>query len=257
MTTTSARFFRWHRWLGWLVAVQVLAWIAGGFVFTWLPFNSWVKAEDSVAKPSQPLPADWAARLARHLDQHPPRQAVLAVASVATAGGPALRMRHATGESWVGADGALHAPPDEAAIARFARSLYKGAGTLAEVRRMAEVPARALIVREAGARRNVWRASFDDGLGTRLYFDGTSGELVAVRNDAWVVYDFFWRLHLMDYADGEDFNHTLVRAASLAGLLLVLTGIVLSVLALRRHWRHLRNLRRRGASQPGEPGANA
>ena len=235
--TLSARFFRWHRWLGWLVALQVLAWITGGFVFTWLPFKPWVKAEEAVKKPEQPLPADWAAAVARHLAQHPSASPVLGVASTATARGPALKLLHANGHSWVLAGGSALAPADEAAIARYARSLYQGDGTLAEVRRMAEVPARLIIVREAGARRDVWRARFDDALGTRLYFDGTSGELLAVRNDAWVLYDFFWRLHLMDYSEGEDFNHWLVRAASLAALLLVFTGLVLSLLALRRLWR--------------------
>lgn len=31
--TWSARFFRWHRWLGYAVALQVLAWVLGGVVF--------------------------------------------------------------------------------------------------------------------------------------------------------------------------------------------------------------------------------
>jgi hypothetical protein len=253
----AARFFRWHRWLAWLVALQVLAWLAGGFVFTWLPFKAWVKAEDVVSRPVQPLPADWAAAVARHLSTQPLPEPVLAVASVATATatGPAMRLRLARGESWVMASGGPLAPPDEAAVARFARSLYKGNGALAEVRLMAEVPARALIVREAGARRDVWRATFDDALGTRLYIDGRSGELVAVRNDAWVLYDFFWRLHLMDYGEGEDFNHPLVKAASAAGLMLVLTGAVLAVLALRRTWRHWR--KRRGAHADGHPAGHA
>ncbi len=66
----SPRFFRWHRWLAWLVALQVLAWLAGSFVFTWLPFTPWVKAEDSVSQPNQPLPPDWAAAVARHLQHH-------------------------------------------------------------------------------------------------------------------------------------------------------------------------------------------
>jgi len=244
----APRFFRWHRWLAWLVALQVLAWLAGGFVFTWLPFKAWVKAEDSVSRPAQPLPADWAAAVARHLAALPATEPVLAVTSAATATGPALKLRHARGETWVAASGGPHAAPGEADVARFAQALYKGPSRLAEVRLLAEVPARALIVREAGTRRNVWRARFDDALGTRLYVDGRSGELVAVRNHAWVLYDFFWRLHLMDYTEGEDYNHPLVKAASLAGLLLVATGAVLAVLAARRSWRAARHRReRRGA----------
>ena len=241
--TLASRFFRWHRWLAWLVALQVLAWVAGGVAFAWLPFKAWVKAEDSVAKPALTLPEDWAAQLARRLAAQP-LPPLTSVHTVATAAGPALRLRHAGGEVWLDALGrelpALNAP----SIGRFARSLYLGDGALAEVLRLAEVPPRLLIVREAAGRRDVWRASFDDGLKTRLYFDGAYGELVAVRNDAWVLYDFFWRLHVMDYGEGEDFNHGLIRTAALAALALV--G-VLAMLALRRrlHARRSRRSRRK------------
>jgi hypothetical protein len=229
----SARFFSWHRWLGWIVALQVLAWIAGGVVFTWLPFKAWVKAEEDVSRPVVVLPDGWAAVLARHLERQ--RLApVQSVASVATATGPALRLKHATSDTWLALDGGTFRPPAAEDIARFARSLHKQGQAPAEVVRLASVPVRALIVQEAGGRRDVWRASFDDRLNTRLYFDARSGELTAIRNDAWVLYDFFWRLHLMDYRGGEDFSHPLVKAASLAGLALAVTGSTLAVLALRR-----------------------
>jgi hypothetical protein len=248
--TLSARFFRWHRWLGWLVALQVVAWMTGGLVFTWLPFKSWVKSEDAVVQPRQELPADWATQVAHHIAgvALPP---VIAVQSVATAGGPALRLRHAGGDTWLSLEGRELPTPDEGAIARYARSLYRGDGRLAQVQKLAEVPARLLIVREAGANRDVWRASFDDALGTRLYFDGRSGHLVAARNDAWVLYDFLWRLHLMDYAEGENFNHWLVRAASFLAFGLVLTGLVLTMLALRRSWRVRRRHQSRSTREVG------
>jgi hypothetical protein len=184
----------------------------------------------------QTLPADWAGMVARHLQQHalPP---VLAVASVPTAKGPALRLKHTGSETWLALDGSAFAPPQASDIERFARSLRKDGRAPVELTLMSDVPRRAVIVREAVARGGVWRASFDDGLNTRLYFDARSGELTAVRNDAWVLYDFFWRLHLMDYTSGEDFSHPLVKGASLLAVGLVLTGTVLAVLAARRRLR--------------------
>ena len=41
----------------------------------------------------------------------------------------------------------------------------------------------------------------------------------------------------MDYADGEDFNGTLLRVASITAWGLVIAGVVLAVLAARRRWR--------------------
>ena len=92
-------------------------------------------------------------------------------------------------------------------------------------------------MREVGPRRGLWRVRFDDRLGTRIYVDSRSGHCVAARNDAGVLYDFFWRLHVMDYSEGEDFNNPLLRAASLVAVALVVTGVVLLALSLGRRWR--------------------
>ena len=102
---------------------------------------------------------------------------------------------------------------------------------------MATVPRRLAIVDETGGRGDVWRVSFDDGFATRIYLSGKTGEFITSRNEAWVWYDFFWRLHIMDYTGGENFNGTLLRAASVTAFGLVLAGAVLAMLAVRRRWR--------------------
>ena len=238
--------FRWHRWLGWIVGLQVLAWLMGGLLFTWLPFKDWVKAEALVQRPALQLLPQWAASIAAQgaaLEAGP----IVGLSAVATAQGPALRLRRADGDTWLRLDGLPFEAPDAAAIERYARSLYKGGEVGLAVTRQAQVPVRAFIVRETAGRGDLWLASFDDALNTRLYFNAGSGELIAVRNDAWVLYDFFWRLHLMDYGEGEDFSHPLVKVASLLAFVLVGTGAALSVVAARRAWRQ--RSRRREASQ--------
>lgn len=229
----AAKFFRWHRWLGYLVALQVSAWVLGGLLFAWLPFQAWVKGGDVLEKPQQALPANWVESL-RNL---PLDGELLGLQSVATASGPALKLRYAKNEVWLSAAGGVLPAADAGRVSDYARSLYKGEGALVEVTRLAEVPERLGLVRELAERRDVWRARFDDGLQTRFYFDGRSGEMLAVRNEAWVIYDFFWRLHVMDYRGGEDFNNGLLRAAVMAALAFTLTGLVLSTLAIRRAYR--------------------
>jgi hypothetical protein len=145
------------------------------------------------------------------------------------------------------AAGGVSPAPEAGRIADFARSLYKGNGRLVEVIRLHEAPRRLGLVRELGQRQNVWMVRFDDTFRSRFYFDGTSGEFLTVRNEAWVIYDFFWRLHLMDYQGGEDFNNNLLRAASAAAIFLTCTGLALSAMALRRTWR------RRAASLGSQP----
>jgi hypothetical protein len=235
----SAVTFRVHRWLGWLVGVQVLIWVTGGVVFSLLPFQSWVKGGDTVKPPTVVLPADWADRVAPTLQAAARQGRVSAIAAVATPQGPALRISYAEGHGpvIVPADGSTWAPPDEAALRRFATGLYRGQAALTTLERVAEVPPKLGIVSETGGRGDVWRAQFDDALATRIYLSGRTGEFVTSRNDAWVWYDFFWRLHIMDYAEGEDFNGTLLRGASIVAWGLVIAGAVLAVLAIRRRWR--------------------
>jgi hypothetical protein len=137
----------------------------------------------------------------------------------------------------VPADGTAWTPPDEAALRHFAAGLYRGQAAVSSVERLASVPRRLGIVAETGGRGDLWRVSFDDSLATRIYLDGHTGEFVTSRNEAWVWYDFFWRLHIMDSADGEHFNGTLLRIASVIAWGLVIAGAVLAVLAARRRWR--------------------
>jgi len=235
----SPFLFRWHRWLGYLVAVQVLAWILGGLIFAWLPFQAWVKGGEVLRKPQLSLPVGWQLR---QQDLPSDRGALLALQSVATPAGPALKLRYAEGgEVWMRAGGERLSPPSAAEIEAFARSLYIGEGRFLGVERIETVPRRLGLVRELGERPGpVWRARFDDRFSSRFYFDPRSGELLAVRNEAWVLYDFFWRLHLMDYQGGEDFNNGWLRAAAAAAILLVLSGLGLSGLALARAWRRSR-----------------
>jgi hypothetical protein len=232
--------------LGWLVGVQVLIWVTGGVVFSLMPFESWVKAGDTVKPPTVVvLPQGWAERVAPALQAAARRGEVVAVAAVATPQGPALRLNHRGGHesAIVPADGTTWMPPDEAAILRFASGLYQGQVEVASVERMSTIPRRLGIVAETGGRGDLWRVRFNDTLATRVYLNGRTGEFVTSRNEAWVWYDFFWRLHIMDYADGEDFNGTLLRATSIFAWGLVIAGAVLAVLAARRRWRVARRSR--------------
>ncbi|MDT9001679.1 PepSY domain-containing protein [Paucibacter sp. APW11] len=245
----SPYLFRWHRWLGYLVALQVVAWIVGGMVFAWLPFQAWVKGE-AVLKPAQLiLPANWSQELAAWPVAGPVCDAagdstdaaqIRGMQLLPTAQGPAAKLVFLKGECWLTLTGRALPAPESAAIAAYAAQLYAGRARAQAPERLTEVPRRLGLVRELGDRRAVWRVRFDDALSTRMYFDARSGAFLAVRSEAWVLYDFFWRLHVMDYTDGEDFNNPLMRAASLAALLLVLSGSALSLLAIRRAWRRSR-----------------
>ncbi len=226
-----------HRWLAWIVGLQLLIWVTSGIVFAWLPFKSWVKGEDLLRRPALELAAGWSVL--------PPEAAAIdagkvsAARLVATPQGPVWRLS-VLGEPaprWLPADATSWTPPQSAAVRGFAEAHYAGEGRVVSVEHLEHVPRRLGLVEETGGRAPVWRVGFDDWRGTRLYFDGTSGEFLTIRSEAWVWYDFFWRLHIMDYQGGEDFNNLLLRLVATAGWLMAAAGAWLAVLAARRAWR--------------------
>ena len=138
-------------------------------------------------------------------------------------------------------DGELVIPPLAEDITRFALTLYRGDAALLGARYLATSERRYLgLVDETYGQGDVWQVEFDDSLNTRLYFEGATGRYLTVRNDAWVFYDAMWRLHIMDYSDGDDFNNTLLRVLTPLALLFVLSGILLTWTAAKRAVRNRR-----------------
>ncbi len=237
-----------HRWLSYVIALQVLAWVLGGLVFAWLPFQPWVKAADFAGKPSAALPTDWPGSLQAAVQAQPLDAPLRSVSSVPSAAGMLWRLQPASGAvQWRRADGAPWQPVQAAQVERYARQLYKGPGQpVGAAQQLDQVSPRLGLVQEMGERRGLWRVSFDDAQSTRLYFDGASGEFIVARTEAWVWYDLLWRLHIMDYSGGEDFNNPLLRGAAPLAFLLVLAGLVLTVQAA---WRARRRPRSKGTSR--------
>ncbi len=69
-----------------------------------------------------------------------------------------------------------------------------------------------------------WRVNFSDSAHTSLYISTTTGEILDRRNSYWRVFDFFWMLHIMDYAGRQNFNNTLIIVVALTAIWLGLSG---------------------------------
>lgn len=222
--------YKLHRYLAYLMFAQLTLWIVGGVIFAVVPFEAITKSGAVATKPGVTLPAGWA----RHLIAAD-MAGVSKVEAFASAYGPALRVQGKDASvALLAADGRPVPAANAAVIARFAASVYHGDGRLVAVRKIERPELRLGIVDELYGQTGVWQARFDDAYGTRLYFAGDSGEYLKARNDYWVLYDLFWRLHVMDYQEGENFNNWLLRVAAIASLLFAASGLVLSWNAARR-----------------------
>ena len=240
------RFLRkLHKWLGLLIALQVILWAASGLMFAWLDHDE-VAAAGSVRTVAS---------------------AALAPALVKTEPLAWLDARHQTdvydvravslADRWVwrvelrdrvelraledGAPVAL----DAGWVRRLALARYAGDGTLVATTLQTQPDI------EARAKSPVWRAQFDDPQRTALYFAADDGHFIAARSSAWRLYDFFWMLHTMDFQGRDNFNNPLVILFTTGALWVGLTGVLLLLQVFgvtRKLESGLRSRRRAGPS---------
>lgn len=229
---------RVHRYLSYILGLQLLLWLMGGVVFAWIPFDSIVKGGAARnAIPSPALPADWRETLATLPSTY---GETTSLRTVASAQGALLVFAADDDPHWLRfSDGAIDQYPTASQVREFARTVYAGSAPIGEAIRIDEPEARVFgFVEELYGRSDVWQVEIDDWLNTRFYFDGPTGVYQTVRNDAWVIYDTFWRLHIMDYGEGEDFNNLFISVFSISALLFAITGIALGTQQLWRRRRH-------------------
>ncbi|MDK2759606.1 MAG: hypothetical protein KYX66_23055 [Blastomonas fulva] len=85
-----------------------------------------------------------------------------------------------------------------------------------------------------------WRVTLVDSDRTSLFVAQQTERLTVVRTDTWLLNDFFWRLHVMDWKNHKNFNTWWLLSFASGGLLLGLAGTVLLVMRwpVRRKRRH-------------------
>ena len=76
-----------------------------------------------------------------------------------------------------------------------------------------------------GAPLPLWRAFSADSPAEVAYLNAASGELVAVRHEAWRWWDFLWSLHIMSYSDRDTIGTWLLKCFSLLALGTAVMGL--------------------------------
>jgi uncharacterized iron-regulated membrane protein len=210
-----------HRWLGLILAAQVLLWMTSGVIMSWFPIEH-VRGETA---------ASIEAPLALAPTSYFPPGGVIADFPGATdvrlkswLGRPVYAVKGEAGEALFDAEtGEKLTPLPEALAKKVAEADFRGEGALKRLVLMNNPPA------EYRGATPVWRADFTDADETRLYISPQTGEIAARRNRVWRLYDFFWMLHIMDYEERENFNNPLIRAFAVTGFLFALSGLWLVV----------------------------
>ncbi|MDM7859556.1 PepSY domain-containing protein [Alteromonas sp. ASW11-36] len=223
-----------HKWIGVLIGIQVLLWIAGGLYMSAVPLN-WVHGKPLVAPhPAVELadssntipytinPADWhRVEWTMRIEQ------------------PVLKLTDFDGHT-VFMDATSNTqqmlePLSVEQLLAFIKRQYLGNGNLQSMYWVEQPPAEA-----SGIQFPVYTAQFDDWINTTFYIHPYTGQVLKVRSDIWRLFDIFWMLHIMDYETRDNFNNPLLIIAAIIALFFTVTGMVLTVSWIRRSLRYNR-----------------
>lgn len=203
---------RWHVWLGWLVGVPIVMWLATGLLMVSRPIEEVrgehlrIKADPAALE----LPGSIVAAPGTALrEMRVTMQDGRAVAILTGLDGGIRRVDFATGAAL---------PPLDAAAARALVGARIVGGDKAA--RVTPFPAdrTPFDFRRPLA---VWQVALADG--TNVYVGRDTGEIEAVRTRWWRAFDVAWGLHIMDLSQREDTSHPLLilfAALSLTGALI-------------------------------------
>ena len=221
-------WFWTHKWIGLIVALQVLAWMVSGLFMTWSPIekvrNEHLISEAAPRAVQQSVDLTTATAALTTLSVPISRLELVDIAGrwmwrIDVAGKPHALMDIATSK--------MISPLNETAARDIANADYAGDGKIVSATLIEKDPPI-----EYRAALPVWQLIFDDADETHIYVAPLTGKVVARRSGLWRTYDFLWSLHTMDYSGRDNFNNWPVVIMSFLSLTLTITGIGLLVYRL-------------------------
>ena len=209
-------FAKWHIWLGWLVGVPIVMWLATGLFMVIKPIEEVrgnhlrkdVSDQALVIEGSALADAD-----AQLKDMRLTMQDGRPVAILTTLDGITTRVDYETGEAIT--------PLDAAAARTLVEQRIEGGDKVSKV---TFFPADRVPF-DFRRPSPVWQVALEDG--TNVYVGRDSGEIEAVRTRWWRWFDFAWGLHIMDISEREDTSHPILILFAALGLTGAVIGCVL------------------------------
>jgi Na+-transporting NADH:ubiquinone oxidoreductase subunit F len=214
-----------HKWFGLVIAIQFVLWMSSGVVMSLLDAEK-VRGREFRVKP--PAAAKWPvdamtvdAVLARSSNQ------VMTISSGWLLQMPVYRLANDKASWIVSARDGKPLALDAILAMDIARYSYSGKGTAATPRLL------NYTLETRSHKEPVWRVDFNDADETTVYVSAITGNVLEHRNSTWRLFDFFWMLHIMDYAERADFNNKLLVTSAVGGLTMALTGVWLLFASFR------------------------
>lgn len=209
-----------HKWLGLLIGVQVLIWLATGLYMVVVDID-FIHGDTLVKNLQQTVRVPDAKQLS------------MAEVRAAYPGATQISLRPVMGKTFYAVttaaqrylvdpdNGSLASPLDEDDAIGIARYHYAGEAQVSRALLITANPPMEIQTRTLP----LWRIDFNDRYATSFYIDPYNGSLVTRRHRYWRIFDFMWMLHIMDYENREDAHHPLLIAAQISGCMFVITGL--------------------------------
>ncbi len=234
-----------HRYLGIFIGIQFIFWTLGGLYFSWTSIEQ-VRGDDlrnereSIVIESAIDSPRYALDAIRR-DDAGARITELRLVEIRGESFYSISVQHsnATKRAYLArsADGRLRGPVTEPEARLIAVEGLKNPTTIVSTEYMtAEMIGADHEYREKPM--PAWVVTFEGDL--NVYVSAETGQIGAVRNTRWRIFDFLWMLHTLDYKSRDDINNYLLRGFSLVGIVTITSGFALffvSSPALRRRIR--------------------
>lgn len=216
-----------HKWIGLVIGLQFVMWALSGTAMALLDMEDVAggNAAHAVRQPLQSSPEAWP-RIRQVLSG----ETVTGVRTAILPQGPAYQVTTSDGVRLFAASDGRPVTVDAATAAGVASAAHPRGASVESVTALDEL---TFAVR--GFELPIWKVDFDDSKNSSYYISGSTGQLLARRNDTWRWWDFFWMLHIMDYSERASFNHPLIITVGFAMAWLAVTGFWL---LFRTMWRH-------------------
>ena len=214
-----------HKWVGLVIAIQFVLWMTSGVVMSLLDANKVagrefrIKPAATGAWPGNALPVDTV--LAKASNQ------VMSISSGWLLDQPVYTLANDKATWMVDAVSATPVALDAALATRIAQASYSGSGKPTGARLL------KYTLETRKHKEPVWGIDFADADDTTVYVSANTGKVLEHRNSTWRLFDFFWMLHIMDYAERENFNNNLLVTSAIGGLFMALTGVWLLFASFR------------------------
>ena len=218
-----------HKWIGLIVGLQVLIWLATGLYMVILDLD-FIHGDPLVKNTQQilTLPISTQVSITDLRQQYP---TATAISLQLLMGRPFFSISTAEERYLVNAQsGEVVSPLDEETARAIAVFHFNGNDPVRNIELLTDNPPT-----EIGRRPlPLWRVDFDDRFNTSFYINPFSGALVTRRHLYWRIFDFTFMLHIMDYDERSDAHNLLLKIAQFVGVGFAITGLWLLFYSFNR-----------------------